>query len=70
MTSANLNADSTTPRPFPDPPRHVPRSLRLGMLLGGFFNQLGWFIFGFGMIFYWIFVVQADFASVYFYDEL
>lgn len=53
-----------------EPPRHVPPSLRLGLLFGGFSNQFGWFFFGFGMIFYWLFAANADFESVYFLGEL
>jgi hypothetical protein len=53
--------------PLPQPPRFVPASLRLGLWFGGFSNQLGWFFFGFGMIFYWIFATQADYESIYFY---
>ncbi len=37
------------------PPRAVPLSVRLRILLGGFCNQFGSFFFGFGMIFVWVF---------------
>ena len=43
------------------PPRHVPLSLRIL----NFFNgsaQIGWAIFGFGMIFFWTFGSNADFS--------
>jgi hypothetical protein len=64
-------ANEFTPlRSLGDPPRFVPPSLRLGLLFGGFYNQFGWFFFGFGMIFYWVFVTNADFDSLYFLGEL
>ena len=37
-----------------DPPRRVPLSVRLRILLGGFLNQFGWYFFGFGMVFVWL----------------
>jgi len=37
------------------PPRAVPVSVRLRLLLGGFNNQFGWLFFGFGMVFVWLF---------------
>lgn len=43
------------------PPRHVPLSLRIL----NFFNgaaQVGWAVFGFGMIFFWAFGSNADFS--------
>jgi hypothetical protein len=70
MTSDSNTAEPIAPLPFPAPPRHVPLSLRLGMLFGGFFNLFGWFFFGFGMIFYWAFAAQADFESFFFTGDL
>lgn len=46
--------------------RVVPFSATLSLLFGGILNQLGWFFFGFGMIFAWIFVGNADFSFIYF----
>jgi hypothetical protein len=46
-------------------PRRVPLSLQIV----NFFNviaQVGWLIFGFGMIFFWAFVLNADFSFVNF----
>ena len=43
-----------------DPPRSVPLMVKVRLLFGGFTNQFGWFFFGFGMIFVWIFGMQAD----------
>ena len=46
-------------------PRYVPLSLRIV----NFFNviaQIGWLVFGFGMIFFWGFVTNADFSFVNF----
>jgi hypothetical protein len=42
-------------------PRHVPLSLQIVNFFNGF-AQAGWAIFGFGMIFFWAFVTNADFS--------
>ena len=42
------------------PPRRVPPAVRTRVLFGGFLNQFGWAFFGFGMIFAWAFLPQAD----------
>ena len=44
-------------------PRAVPLSVRLRVLFGGFSNQFGWAFIGFGMIFVWLFALNADFIS-------
>ncbi len=44
-------------------PRTVPLLIRLRILFGGFLNQFGWLFFGFGMIFVWLFTLQADLTS-------
>jgi hypothetical protein len=52
---------------FAEPPRRVPLSLRVV----NFFNggaQIGWGVFGFGMIFFWAFVGNADFSALTFRD--
>lgn len=46
-------------------PRRVPFSLSVQFLTGGFLNQFGWAFLGFGMIFVWIFVMNADLSSWY-----
>ncbi|UCG48137.1 MAG: DUF3592 domain-containing protein [Phycisphaerales bacterium] len=45
------------------PPRHVPLTVRVRLLFGGFLNQFGWIFFGFGMVFVWGFTLQADLTS-------
>jgi|SRR5215212_1584188 len=47
------------------PPRRVPLSLLLLNLFNGF-AQVGWGVFGFGMIFAWIFIGNADFSAITF----
>ncbi|MHC4284259.1 MAG: DUF3592 domain-containing protein, partial [Planctomycetota bacterium] len=47
------------------PPRNVPLSVRLRILLGGFLNQFGWIFFGFGLVFVWAFTLNADLTSWY-----
>ncbi len=46
-------------------PRHVPLSLKIVNFFNGF-AQIGWAVFGFGMIFFWAFVMNADFSFVNF----
>jgi hypothetical protein len=45
--------------------RSIPVSVRLQALFAGPSNQLGWFFFGFGMVFFWLFVCRADLTSWY-----
>jgi len=53
------------------PPRSVPLSVRLRLLFGGFINQFGWFFFGFGMVFIWVFGgSNALYNRVFFRGEL
>jgi len=47
------------------PPRRVPLSLSLVNVFNGF-AQIGWFVFGFGMIFAWVFLGNADFSFLTF----
>src|SRR6185436_20886830 len=47
------------------PPRRVPLSLSLLNVFNGF-AQIGWFVFGFGMIFAWVFLGNADFSFLTF----
>lgn len=47
------------------PPRRVPLSLQLVNVFNAF-SQVGWLVFGFGMIFGWAFIGQADFSSITF----
>jgi hypothetical protein len=53
------------PFSFSLPPRDVPLTVRLRVLFGGIFSQLGWFFFGFGMIFVWLFLPNVDVTSFY-----
>jgi len=48
--------------------RRIPFSTRIGILFGGFKSQFGWAFFGFGMIFFWVFAMNAD-LSDYYFDE-
>ena len=43
------------------PPRRVPLSLQVVNFFNGF-SQIGWLLFGFGMIFFWVFTLNADFS--------
>lgn len=46
-------------------PRRVPVSLQIANFFNGI-AQIGWAVFGFGMIFFWAFVSNADFSFVTF----
>lgn len=47
------------------PPRRVPLSIALVNVFN-LFAQIGWFVFGFGMIFAWLFMGHADFSAITF----
>lgn len=49
-------------------PRSVPILVRCRILFGGFLNQFGWLFFGFGMIFFWFFALNADLLGWYFFS--
>lgn len=55
----------TMPVLLAPPPRHVPLSLRAVNVFNGI-SQIGWFVFGFGMIFVWAFIGNADFSFLTF----
>lgn len=55
----------TTPVMLAPPPRRVPLSLSLVNVFN-LFAQIGWFVFGFGMIFAWVFLGNADFSFLTF----
>ncbi|HEV7764364.1 MAG TPA: DUF3592 domain-containing protein [Thermoanaerobaculia bacterium] len=46
-------------------PRRVPVSLQIVNFFNAF-TQIGWAIFGFGMVFFWVFTLNADFSFVTF----
>lgn len=50
------------------PPRSVPLLVRGRILFGGFVSQFGWAFFGFGMVFFWIFALNADLLGWYFFS--
>lgn len=52
-----------------EPPRPVPLSLRGRLLLGGV-GQLGWLLLGFGLVFVWIFALNADVGCIRFAGTL
>ena len=54
-----------TPLRFTPPPRRVPLSLRIVNFCNGA-AQVGWGVFGFGMIFFWVFGTAADFSFLTF----
>jgi hypothetical protein len=49
------------PTHFAAAPRHVPLSLAVLNVFNGF-SQIGWFVFGFGMVFFWAFAGNADYS--------
>lgn len=48
-------------------PRGVSFLVRIIVLLGTRPGLFGWFLFGFGLIFFWIFVIQSDITSLYYF---
>jgi hypothetical protein len=56
-----------TPPRFAPPPRPVPLSLRILNFFNGF-AQIGWLVFGFGMIFFYFFGTNADLSFATFRD--
>ena len=50
---------------FDRTPRSVPMSIVPPLYFGGFAGPFGWFFFGFGMIFVWIFTLNASFADLW-----
>lgn len=49
--------------------RKIPTSVWINIFFGGFANQFGWIFFGFGMVFFWIFAVNADTSFLLFFGE-
>jgi len=47
------------------PPRRVPLSLQVTNYFNGL-AQVGWFVFGFGMIFFWVFSANSDLSFLTF----
>jgi hypothetical protein len=47
------------------PPRGLSPALAVQTLFGGFLQQFGWLFFGFGMVFFWVFVMQSEIASAF-----
>lgn len=45
------------------PPRAVPDGVRNRLMFGGAANQMGWFLFGFGMIFFWLIALNSELWS-------
>jgi hypothetical protein len=61
----NPHPESLRLSPLAGPPRPVSLLVRLQVLFGGSINQFGWCFFGFGMVFFWLFVGRADLTSWY-----
>ena len=51
------------------PPRRVPVSLVVINALGGI-TQIGWAVFGFGMLFFWLFATNADTSFLTFRGDI
>jgi hypothetical protein len=50
--------------------RSIPFPLRCQLLFGGVLNLLGWIFFGFGLVFFWVFALNADISSLSFRGEM
>lgn len=42
------------------PPRHLNKFTKITLINGGIFTQMSWGLVGFGMIFFWTFVLQSE----------
>ncbi|MCX6072420.1 MAG: DUF3592 domain-containing protein [Chloroflexi bacterium] len=47
------------------PPRAVPLCTWITVLFGGVLQQIGWFFLGFGMIFFYVFGLEADLSGLW-----
>jgi hypothetical protein len=47
------------------PPRTVPLCTWITVLFGGALQQIGWFLLGFGMIFFYVFGLEADLSGLW-----
>lgn len=63
------HATETTAQPPPAIQQRLPRdvspSVRWSLRIGGALNTVGWALLGFGMIFFWIFAMNADVPSLW-----
>ncbi len=50
--------------------RGIPQSTKMYIFFHGFLKQFGWTFFGFGMIFFWIFVLNADLSFIHFNGKI
>lgn len=50
--------------------RTIPITTRLGIFFGGILTQMGWWFFGFGLIFVWSFGLNADLSFIQFRGEV
>jgi hypothetical protein len=64
MTRRSTTRDQRTALQRQVLPRKVPGAVRRGVLLGAGITQVGWAMFGFGMIFFWGFTLQSDLGSL------
>jgi hypothetical protein len=64
-----MSATMTTSAHFTPPPRRVPLSIAVLNRFNAI-AQIGWFVFGFGMIFFWAFGMNGDFSFLTFRGNL
>jgi hypothetical protein len=50
--------------------RQIPMTTTLSILFGGILNLSGWITFGFGLIFVWVFTMNADLSFIHFTGEI
>src|SRR5688500_5231600 len=69
MMTMDQSGTTTPPPPIQQRvPRDVSASVRWSLRLGSAVGLIGWGLFGFGMIFFWIFALNADVASLWQFD--
>jgi hypothetical protein len=52
-----------TPFDIAPPPRSIPTSLNLRILIGGALNQIGWGLLGLGSVLFWTLAANADLSA-------
>ena len=60
-----MYGDEYLKRSMSDPPRQISWLAVAQLLFGGVFGLLGWFFFGFGMTFFWVFAMNTDPAALF-----
>ncbi|OAD22760.1 conserved hypothetical protein, membrane [Candidatus Thiomargarita nelsonii] len=50
--------------------RNIPIIIKCNLVFGGILSQFGWFFFGFGLILFWVFAMNADLSFLHFTGKI